>query len=157
MTGTERAFDYKIKWWVILLFAGVFGLGAVLLGHKASGNDPDNLPGLYWVLCALSIWFVARAGAWTVGRLLLRHRVAFTRTCLLVPKSMWSSEEVAIEYQAITGLSTSTLSGPRRLYVTHPGGRHTILSGLLPSEAAFDEVCELLTARARAVQQVGHA
>src|SRR5262249_13303964 len=136
-------YGYKVRWWVILLFAGFFGLGAILFGRKASGNDPDNVPVLYWVLCVASLWFVARAASWAVGRLLFRWRVAFTPTCLLLPKSMWSSEEVAIEYRAITGLSRSGMSGPRRVCVTHPGGRRVIVSGMLPSEAAFDEVCEL--------------
>src|SRR5438128_3399068 len=86
MAAIEREYEYKPKWWALLFGAGGFALGALILGHKASGNDLDNLPVLYWVLCALCIGFVALIGARAVERLLLRRRVAFTQAGVLLPK-----------------------------------------------------------------------
>src|SRR5262245_23915418 len=132
MTDLERAYDYKPKWWAILLLGGYFALGAVFLGHKASGNDPDNLPGLYWVCCALGVAGVALAGVGAVDRLFFRRRVVLTQACLLLPRSVWSAEEVAIEYRAITGLSVSgsKQGGARYLHVTYPGGKRRIAASL---------------------------
>jgi hypothetical protein len=135
----------------------------------------------YWVICGLCIGLAALVGARAVERLLLRRRVALTPTCLLLPKSLWSSVEVAIDYgaitglclsagvyapwasrvaincQATTGLPTSKVSRARFLYVTHTGGRRRIAAAELPSQAAFEEICGLLAARVRASQQVGRA
>src|SRR5262249_59381658 len=92
---------------------------------------------------------------------------------------LWASEEVAIDYGAITGLFLSagdiapracrvaidcraTTGLPSRevrrarfLYLTHTGGERRIAAAELPSQTAFAEVCELLTARIRASRQAG--
>jgi hypothetical protein len=155
MGDVERQYEYKPKWWVILLFVGFFGLGAVLFAREATSNDPKKLPAFFcWILFAGAIWFIGRAGGWAVARLMFRHRVAFTRSALLLPKGLWSSEEVAIEYRDITRLSSSLLSA-RQLVVTHTGGKRLIGSWLLPSESAFDEVRQLLTDRVSTARQPG--
>jgi len=159
MSIVEREYEYKPKWALILLCSGFFGICAVVLGLKAFKNDrglnisgilelsPENAKGFYWVLCWLSVGFVVAAGVLAVTRLWLRQRVAFTQSSILLPRSRWSSEEIVIDYEAITGLSTSAVAGQRFLHLRHRGGKQTITASLLPSKAAFEEVCELLTAR----------
>jgi len=174
MSEIEREYEYKPKWWVLLFGAGLFLVGAVVLGRKAASNDPDNLPVLYWVMCAVCIGFAALIAGRVLERLLLRRRVAFTQDGLILPKRLWSSEEMTIDYGAITGLFLSSadcglwrcrvaidcqaptelptrrVRRARFLYVRHTGGERRIDAEQLPSRAAFEEVCELLTARVRA-------
>ena len=88
-----------------------------------------------------------------------------------LPKALWTSKEVAIAYETITGLFISTgdyapgkcrvaidklptrkVRRARFLYVTHTGGRRRIAAAELPSQAAFVEVCDLLRDRVRACQ-----
>jgi hypothetical protein len=178
MAEIEREYEYKPKWWALLLVAGWFALGAVVLGHKASGNDPDNLPVLYWVLCGLCVGFEALVAARMVERLFLRRRVAFTPASLLLPKALWTSEEVTIDYgsitglflssgvdvpsacrvaidcQATTGLPVARVRRARFLYVTHTGGECRIAVAELPSRAAFEEVCALLVERVGASRRL---
>jgi hypothetical protein len=54
-------------------------------------------------------------------------------------------------------VSGATINGQRLLYVRHVGGTYTIDAPMLPSRAAFDEVCELLATRVREVHGDGHA
>jgi hypothetical protein len=159
MPDIERQYEYKPKWWAVLLIGGFFTLGAVVCAYKIGHPWPENLPVLFWIAFVLSLVGVALPGVVAVERLSFRRRVAFTPTSLLLPKPGWSSEEEAIDYQAITGLKVSKSGGggPRYLYVTHRDGGRRIAEALLPSRAAFEEVCELLTARVRASEHGGGA
>jgi hypothetical protein len=174
MDEVEREYQYKPKWWAILLTMAHFALGAVACGYEAVRNTAAIVRVFYWVVGGLCIVFAALVGARAVEGLWLRRRVALTPTCLILPKSLWSSEEEAIAYRAITGLfisagvyapwacrlavncqATSGLPSrkvkrARFLYVTHPGGNRRIAAAELPSQAAFEEVCELLRTRVRA-------
>jgi len=179
MVDIDREYEYGPKGWILLFCAVFFSVGAVVVGSAAaSGTYTGWLVLFFWVLCALSIVEVALLVAQAVARLLLRQRVAFTPTSLLLPKSRWTSEEVVINYGAITGLFVSSADfaprmfrvaidcqtttelaarkGPRWrfLYLSHTGGERCIAAGWLPSQSAFDEVCELLMARVRLSQQV---
>jgi histidinol phosphatase-like PHP family hydrolase len=60
-----------------------------------------------------------------------------------------SREEKEIAYRDISELTEATISGQRFLYIMHPGGEFTIAASMLPSKAAFAEVCELLARRIR--------
>jgi hypothetical protein len=152
MADIERQYDYQPKWWVILLIAGHSILGAAVGAYKIAHPWPENLPALYWALLVFSLLGLAWIGVVAVERLSLRRRVAFTPTSLLLPKPRRSSGEEVIDYQAITGLKLSGCrgGGARYLYVTHRDGRRRIAEAFLPSKAAFEEVCRLLTARVRA-------
>jgi hypothetical protein len=180
MDDIECEHEYKPRWWAIVLSMGHSALGAVVCGLTASSNVPASLRVLYWVLCGLGIGLAALVGVRAVERLLLRRRVALTPSCLLLPKTLWSAQEVAIDYEAITGLFISSgvyapracrvaidcqaaelpthkVKRARFLYVTHTGGERRIVAAELPSQAAFEEVCALLTARVRASRQAGCA
>ena len=161
MGSVEREYEYRPKWTLIVFCAAFFGLGAVVLGEKAANNDrgliinrvielgPDGATVFFWVLTACSVGFVAIAAFLAYHRLTFRQRLAFGPTAVIVPVSRWSREEKEIAYRDILGLSEATISGQRFLYVTHPGGKYTITASMLPSRAAFAEVCELLAVKAQ--------
>jgi hypothetical protein len=159
MADIERQYAYRPKWWAILFLGGFFALAAVLFAYKIAHPWPENLPVLCWIAFVASLLGLALPGAAAVQRLSFRRRVALTPTSLLLPKCGWSSAEQAIAYQAITGLNVSKSRGPgpRYLYVSHREGRRRIAEASLPSRAAFEEICELLTARVRACEHVGAA
>lgn len=169
MEGVEREYEYKPRWTLIVFCAVFFGLWAVILGAKAHGNDrgviinrvlqlsPSGATTFYWVLCACSVGFVAIAAFLACHRLTFRQRIAFGPTALLVPASRWSSEEKQVGYRDIEALSIAQVSGQRFLYVTHSGGKYAITASMLPSKAAFEEVCELLAAKVRALPPAGSA
>ena len=181
MDQVEREYRYKPKWWAILLAMAYFALGAVACGYMAFSNALDFVRVFYGVLGGLCLGFAALVGVRAGERLFLHRRVALTPTCLLLPKRLGSSEEVAIEYCAITGLflsagdyapwacrvaidcqatcglPTRKVQRARWLYVTYPGGKRRIAAGELPSQAAFEEVYEMLRTRVRAAQQPGRA
>src|SRR5262249_44457522 len=158
---------YKPRWTLIVFCAVFFGLVAVILGAKAHGNDrgiilnhviklsPSGATTFYWVLCACSIGFVAIAAFLACHRLIFRQRIAFGPTALLVPASRWSSAEQQIGYRDVQALFIDQVSGQRFLYVTHSGGQYAITASMLPSKAAFEEVCELLAAKVRELQPAG--
>jgi hypothetical protein len=161
MADVERQYEYKLQWWVIL-FTGGF---STLVGAYTIRAVPENLPVLYWTGLVLSLAGAALTGAMAIERLLLRRRIAFTPTSLLLSLPGLFSE-VAIDYQAITGLKVSKFgrAGTRYLSVTYGAGRRwiwepslRIWEASLPSRAAFEEVCALLTARVRTSEQMGPA
>jgi hypothetical protein len=177
MDGVEREYEYRPKWWVILFAMGWYTLGAVVSWYMVSRERSDVVRAVYWVVGGLCIGFVVRSGVRGVERLLLRRRVVLTPACLLLPKSVWSSEEAAIDYGTITGVFISSgiyapwacrvaidsagglpMSKMRRalfLYVTHSGGKQRMMAAEFPSHASFEEFCELLAARVRAAPGPG--
>jgi hypothetical protein len=182
MDAIEREYEYKPKWWVILFFEGYYGLAVVVLNLEAAGSPRENLPWAYWPALAVSLVMMALIGAQGLERLLCRRRVALTRTALVLPKRCWSSEEMTIDYTAITGLFLSSSGLPPRscrtpllggevtpeqrarkmrlarfLDVEYTGGGRRIDVNELPSRAALQEICELLTARVRASRQAAAA
>jgi hypothetical protein len=170
MDDVEREYDYKPKWRVIFLCAFFFGLGAVVLAFKAANNDrgliisgiiklgPQAATIFYLVLTACSLGFVGLAAFLAYHRVAYRQRLAFGTAALIVPASRWSGEEKEIAYRDIEGLSTTVVSGQRFLNIHHSGGKHTITASMMPSKAAFEEVCALLAARVREAQvaETGH-
>jgi hypothetical protein len=179
MDGVEREYDYKAQWWAILFTMSYFTLGAVVSYYMVASYRSDIVRAVYWVVGGLCIGCTGLVGVRAVERLCLRRRVALTRARLLLPKSLWSSEEVAIDYGAITGLfissgdyapwagrvaidsagglSMSKMRRARFLYVTHPGGKKRLAAAEFPSHASFEAFCELLAARVRASRPAGRA
>ncbi len=159
MDGDVREYDYRHKWTMIVFCATFFSLCAAVLGVKAANNDrglvinglielgPGGATLFYWVLTALCVGFVVIAALLAYLRLTVRMRLAFGVTGMTVPSSHWTSEEKEIAYRDIVAVTEATVSGQRFLYVTHPGGKYTILASMLPSKAAFAEIRDFLAAR----------
>jgi hypothetical protein len=154
MADIERQYEYKPRWSHVLLVGGFCTLLATSAIARAS---PENLGVMYWIGLVVCLAGVVVSGVAAVDRLFFRRRIAFTSTSLLLPKPWSFWQEEAIDYQAITGLDVSKVAehGPRCLYLTHGGGRREIPEAMLPSRAAFEEVCALLTARVRVSEQMG--
>ena len=160
MDSGERSYDYRPSWWTIA-FAGLFfSTCAGVLGYEAWTNEQGLiLNGLiefdvqgatifYWVLTALSVGFVAIALSLIYHRFTYNQRLTLGATALRVPKSRFSHEVAAIAYRDIRDLSEARVNGQRFLYVVHPGGKYTIVAAMLPSKAAFEEVRDILAAKA---------
>lgn len=164
MNDIEREFEYEPTWTTIMMCSACISVCAAVLGIKAANNDrgliingiielePSGATIFYWILTACSIGFVAAAVIMVYHRLTYRQRLAFGRSALIGPTSRWSREEMEIAYRDIHELSTVTIGGQRFLYITHQGGKYTVTASLLPSKAAFEEVCELLAAKVRELQ-----
>jgi hypothetical protein len=156
MAEIERQYEYKPRWSHVLLL-GVFC--TLLAASTIARASPENLGVMYWIVLAVSFAGIAWSGVLAVDRLFVRRRIAFTSTSLLLPKPWSFRQEEAIDYQAITGLDVSKVAenGPRCLYLTHGGRRWEIPEAMVPSTAAFEEVCALLAARVRVSEQTGPA
>jgi hypothetical protein len=156
MSEIEHEYEYRPRWWDLLLIVAFFGAGVALGGYKAVRPEPERIRVVSAVMCALGALYLVWFGALAVAMLAIRHRVALTSTALLLPKSWWSRDEEAIDYQAIRAVSAQPPARPLRLYVKHTGGQRCIAAGLMSSRAAFAELHELLTARVAAVQGSPH-
>lgn len=149
----EREYPYRPGWMMILMCGGFFTACALVIGLKARGNEeglvingiihlgPNGATTVYWILCGLSIGFVAAAGMLTFHRLTHDQRLAFTSNAILLPASRWSTEETAIPFNEIVKLATAEVSGQRFLYLYRNNNtKFTITGSLLPSKQSFDEV-----------------
>lgn len=153
----EREYEYKPKWWIILLYGGMFGVAAAIFAVKASSNDrPLLINGIielsengatifYWVFCFLSLCFVLIAIGLVFHRLKYRQCLAFTASEIIVPASRWSAAEKTIRYEDITSLSVSKISGQKFLYIIHSDGKYIVNASMLPSSKVFEEVIDLLS------------
>lgn len=128
-----------------------------MIGNKALGNQvgltingilqlgPKGATVFYWILCVLSLGFVAAAAFLSFHRLTRQQRLAFTADAIFLPSSRWSSDEIAIPYHEIVKLATAEISGQRFLYLyRNDNTKFTITASLLPTKVAFDEVRTLL-------------
>jgi hypothetical protein len=151
-TPVEREYAYRPKWTTIVLASLFFGAGALFFAAMAKDNDrgliingiielsPGGARIFYWALAALSVGLVAAASTMAMVRLTLRQRIAVGTTCITVPRSRWSSEEIAVPFAEIIRLSTSDVSGQRFLKVVYRGGKFKLVASMLPSEGDFDEI-----------------
>ncbi|MDR1849753.1 MAG: hypothetical protein LBQ75_06920, partial [Zoogloeaceae bacterium] len=105
--------------------------------------------GFYWALTAVCVGFVVLAAFLTYHRLTFRQRLVFGAMAMTVPASRWSRVEKEIAYRDIQALFEETINGQKFLHLMHSGGKYTIPASMLPSKAAFAEICELLAARVR--------
>jgi hypothetical protein len=149
----DRQYDYRPKWTIIVLCALFFGACALVLGAKANGNDRGLIINgiielsaggatvFYWVLAALSIGFVVVAGYLAIIRLTVHQRIALSETSITIPRSRWSSEEIAVPFGEIVELSESEVSGQRFLKIAYNGGTFTLTASMLPKKEEFDEIC----------------
>jgi hypothetical protein len=63
MAGIEHQYEYKPKWWAILLIGGFFSLAAVVCLYKIAHPWPENLPVVFWIALVLSLVGVALPGS----------------------------------------------------------------------------------------------
>lgn len=156
----EREYEYEAKWSTIVLGTLFFGACAGVLGATARDNDRglvingivelsrNGATFFYLGLALTSVLFVALFGLMAVVRLTLRQRIAFSETCLIVPRSRWSSNEVVVPFHEIRTISKSEVAGQHFLKIVHASGKFTLNASLCPSWYDFDEICRLIAQRA---------
>lgn len=155
----EREYEYKPKWWIIILCGAMFGYATVVFTQDALSNDrgliinglielsENGATIFYWVFAFFSFCFVLGAIAITVHRLKFRQRIAFTDSEVIVPASHWSAAEKSIKYADISSLSVSSISGRKDLNIIHSGGKSVINASMLPSSKVFQEITDFLAAK----------
>lgn len=155
----EREYEYKPSWLIILAGGGMFGFAAVFFAARANANDrgliinhvielsENGAANFYWILCFLSLCFVAVTIAMTFHRLRFRQRVALTANGIILPASRWSAGEKFIEYKNISRLSETNINGQNFLYVFHADGKDIINRSMLPSREVYREIIESLERR----------
>lgn len=153
----EREYEYKPKWWIILLCGAMFGVATVFFTQDALSNDrgliinglielsENGATIFYWVFAFFSFCFVLGAIALVVHRVKFHQRIAFTHAEIIVPASQWSTAEKGIKYADISSLSITNVSGRKYLNINHSGGKSVINAMMLGASKNFDEVVDLLT------------
>lgn len=157
-------YDYRPKLWTSLL-GGLFFAGCgVILGKVALDNDRGLiLNGLieldagdatvfYWVLVVACTGFVLIALATSVRALGAPHQVVLDATSITVPRGVLRQTLVTVPIDRITDLQVTQVQSQKLLTIRHDDGKLTIVRGLLPQRADFDELLAALDARCRAVR-----
>jgi hypothetical protein len=156
MTLIDHPYRPRLKG--TLLGLAFFGGSAAMWTHAAIGNDRGLIiQGLihletagatkfYWGMAAVSAVFVLGFLAMLASRLTSNARVTVTATELSAPRSAFARTSSVVRRADIQGLSVATVRKQRFLDVHHSGGKLTLLESCLPSDAAFNEVCEALRA-----------
>lgn len=149
---------YKPRLKGTLLGMAFFAACAAIMASAAIGNDRgliiDGIIRLetrgatifYWSVAGISAAFVPLFIAMLVVRLTIDARLTLSPTELSAPRSAFARENTVVRRADIAGVSLETVQKQRFLKVHHAGGTLTILNSCLPSDAAFDEVCEALRA-----------
>ena len=152
----EREYDYRPGLAVVLLSGIFFAACALVLGARAYTNDrglvingiielsPGSATVFYCVLTGFSVGFVAAAAVLAGTQLTLHQRIAYTETCLILPRSRWSAEEVTVPFSDILSYSAREIYGQRMLTIVYKGGKFTVGASMLPSTEAFDEICKVV-------------
>lgn len=154
----EREYEYKPKWWIILLCGAMFGFATAFFVREALSNKQGLLINgiielseygatiFYWVFAFFSFCFVLAMIAAIYHRIMYHQRIAFTQTEIIVPASRWSAAEKGIQYADISSLSVSKINGQKFLGINYSGGKTVINTSMLPLKS-FEEVVDFLTVK----------
>lgn len=133
MEPSAVEFEYRLlpRWWHALLVA------AVMIGLFYLARSTDDL------VLAICAWFFVLGGVLYGGaylaRLLLDHRVRVTKDHLILPRRLWSRDEVAIAFRQ---LHVGKFDKDRYIEVKEGyfGELYTIWSNFLSSRAAWERL-----------------
>jgi hypothetical protein len=156
------SYPYKGKPWLFLLMSLAFGVCAYLTAFAALTNDrglvfngihfsPRGATIFYGCLAFLCTLFVALLLPAFILGLVRRARVTLTDTALSAPKSGLRGKLVVVPLEDIDSLTLQAIQGTKFLHVHHRNGQVTIHQGLLPSAAAFEELCAAIRDRTPAL------
>ena len=158
MDQLEREYDYKPRWYGIIVFGGLGLAGVLLFGGLALFSNRDAMingrlvpaadaKNLNWLFCGVSfIGCAAAAGQWH-QRSRCPRKLVLGRSALIVPASFWHAATREIPYHEITRIRDAVAGNLRCLTVYGPGFKFIIDAMMLPSAAAFEEVRQLLANR----------
>jgi hypothetical protein len=105
----------------------------------------------YAVFGGLAALFSAYDAANVAYRGSLRQRIAFAKEGLMVPRSMWSSEEQLIPYASIRNMREFT-EPDTLVIIRHEEGEFTLRFDMLPDERAYAEIGQNLTSLVQAAK-----
>jgi hypothetical protein len=155
-------YPYQVRWPTILL--GLFSV-VVLTGafaYIAVTNDRGLIVGhvldfstrsatlLYAFFCLLGAATTALCCRITYLRFTTTQRLVLTELALQMPRARWSSALTTMNYAHIKSVKLRELNAKRYLDVRGDDGETcSIASAMLPSDAAFAEICQLLRAHGK--------
>jgi hypothetical protein len=155
----DQQYDYKMPWKAIfgLAFLAVFcvlcsiyfALSGRGLFIKGIHLPPEIAAGVWWSLCVLCVgvfFFAVYSG---VFRLVYRRRIVLSATSIIVPKSRWSCDEIAIPYDSIVGVWEIRTCFHRFLHIAHSTGEVVIAATFLPRISDYTTIFNMIAQRAK--------
>ena len=149
-----REYEYRLKAGRVAARAFAFAAAAAGFAYMAATNDRglvlfvvplsrDNATIFYGVFAAVAAVIAACDAVNADRRGSLRQRIAFAEVGLVVPKTVWSTEEMLIPYESVVGLKE--FNEPDSIVlIEHRGGVFTLRLDLLPDERAYAEILQAL-------------
>ncbi len=132
-----------------ILFTGLtvlFSMGA--LARTPDGGPVSSAQPVYAVLAGVFglLGLVAVVRRVQVGRR-GPARIVMTDSAILLPRSSWSDQEVAIVYSDLQEVFRSSWYSQSFINIVHRQGKHMIPISSLPSAEAFEEILSRLQER----------
>lgn len=155
-----KRYPYKQKWWVGPACVVFFGLCAWMFWHKvhqaprgliinhAIELSPSSAQTFHWLLFCAALMFVALGLAVSALSFRQERYITLTSRALSAPKSGFSKVVIEVPFQSITSLQVQAVQRQRFLHIHHRAGKLSIAQSMLPSQADFEELCELVAAKA---------
>lgn len=155
-----KRYPYKQKWWVGPACVVFFGLCAWMFWHKvrqaprgliinhAIELSPSSAQTFHWLLFCAALMFVALGLAVSALSFQQERYITLTSRALSAPKSGFSKVVIEVPFQSITSLQVQAVQRQRFLHIHHRAGKLSIAQSMLPSQADFEELCELVAAKA---------
>lgn len=151
----DQEYEYKPPWSGILFGVLVFGAFSAIGVFAARSNQglvingiarlsPQGAAVFWWVLTAISFGFVLVAILMACHRVIRSQRIVLTPTAIIVPKSRWSHEEIAIPYARIADIAESQAGKHRFLKILYFHGKIEIQASMLPTRMAYETIRETL-------------
>ena len=150
---------YRPKPWTMALAGAFFGAITLFMGREAIFNErglvisglihlgPSGATVFYWGVAAVAAAFVVVAlPAFVVG-LVSTRRLTLDATELSVPGSVFSRAPTVVRLADIRQVSMSVIQKRRFFEIVHTQGKLTLSESLLPSPAAFEELCAEIARR----------
>jgi len=154
-----RQYSYKQKKWVGPACAIFFGACAWTFLEKAREQprgliinhmielSPSSAQVFHWTLFGFSMLFVVTGIAAFVLSFGKEKYITITAHSIRAPKNGFSDIEIEVPFADIKSMQLQEIQKQRFLHITHANGKLSIVQSLLPSKAAFEEICALITAK----------
>jgi hypothetical protein len=133
-------FAYRPRLGLILAVGGFFGLGVVVLGHKAQTTGETEA-----LLAALASGaFVVLALLLMAMRTLRPQQISVFADGIVVPVGRWGSGTVRIANRDVQRIVITTVNGQVFATLHHPGGAASLHRSMFPENQDFDDVLAFL-------------
>ena len=156
---------YRPKPWTMALAGAFFGAIAITMGREALLNErglvisglihlgPGGATVFYWGIAAVAAAFVVVAVPAFVMGLVSTRRLTLDAAELSVPGSVFARAPTVVRLADIRSVSMSVIQKRRFFEIVHTQGKLTLSESLLPSPAAFEELCAEIARRSPGSKQ----